>query len=387
MDTERLPQNCDLYKEGAFWMLRWHEGAANEFGLDEAHWREQAQIGPANGPNALTEEDVPRFAWNHVLSLIQQSAQAQRSEMTIADFVEKKFVPNYVAIRKTSCRLFYRAILKHIVTPEDVDRMFQVDADRSRAKLKTLSDWPYVGWLRLRDARPEHVQRLISAALERGYSTQTANHIRNVVSAIFSCARNEYCFDGENPANQVVKCAVIRKETQTLTLAQANEMLDVMQYPEKEMALIAILTNLTVSEICGLQWKHVNLTGNRLNVDGKVIPPLTLAARKQWYRFLLIDVGRSRERDVPIPEILLPMFIRLSCRQNFTEPEDFVLASKNGTPICEANIALRRLKPLGRAFGIPSLTWNTFRHAHLALVTEYGEHYQYHVAKWVRTES
>ena len=43
--------------------------------------------------------------------------------------------------------------------------------------------------------------------------------------------------------------------------------LERMRYPEKEMTLLAIVTGMNVAEICGLQWKHVNLSA--LGRDGE----------------------------------------------------------------------------------------------------------------------
>jgi len=54
-----------------------------------------------------------------------------------------------------------------------------------------------------------------------------------------------------------------------------------MQYPEREIALIAIYTGLTIIDICNLQWKHVNLDLYATIVNGEPIPPLSLAIRKE----------------------------------------------------------------------------------------------------------
>src|ERR1700682_6428416 len=98
-----------------------------------------------------------------------------------------------------------------------------------------------------------------------------------------------------------------RKEAQTLTLAQVKEVLGVMQYPEKEMTLIAILTRMNVAEICGLQWKRINLTDAWSHTDGGPIPPKTIAVREQWCRGELGGLKESRNRNLAIPPPLLPI--------------------------------------------------------------------------------
>ena len=296
--------------------------------------------------------------------------------MTIADFVESRFVPEHVASKSLSGRTHYHAILKHVLTPEEVDRVFQVDADKSKAKLKAVPNWPYLNNVRLCDTRPDDVQRLMSAALARGYSTQTVKHIRNVVGAIFAHAKKDRCFMGDNPASLVELPAMIRKEAHALTLAQTNEVLGVMRYPEKEMTLIAILTSMNMAEICGLQWKCMNLTEAWSNAFGEPIPPKTIAVRKQWFGGELRSVEKkSRQRNLPIPEPLLPILLGMSRRAEFTGPDDFVLVSRAGTPVNESNIAARRLKPIGKDLQMPWLSWHVLRRTHTTLAYELGNTY------------
>ena len=116
-----------------------------------------------------------------------------------------------------------------MLTPEEVDRVFGVDPEKSITRLRAVPNWPYVGSVRLRDARPDDVQRLVSAAVERGYSTQTVKHIRNVVSAIFAHAKKKQMFTGDNPASLVNLPVMTRKEPHALTLAQRTRCLAVMQ--------------------------------------------------------------------------------------------------------------------------------------------------------------
>lgn len=311
---------------------------------------------------------------------MQDNALEEHSKMTVASFVEKKFVPEHVALKRSSGRTHYNAILKHVLTPEEVDRVFKVDREKSKSKLKSLPDWPYLDNLRLCDARPHHVQQLTTAALARGYSTQTVMHIRNVVSAIFSHAQKEHCFMGENPAIHVSLPEMTRKEAHALTTTQASRVLGAMQYPEREMSLIAIFTGMNVAEICGLQWKRVNLTDSVRNSDGEPIPPRSISVRKQWYRGELGTVKKSRMRDLAIAKPLLPVLTKLSRRTRFTGPEDYVLASRVGTPVNQINSMTRRLKPIGKELQMPWLSWHVFRRAHATFGSEVGAQFQELVA-------
>jgi integrase len=281
--------------------------------------------------------------------------------MTIAEFVEKAFVPEHVSIKGLAGRTHYRAILKHVLTPEEVQRVFNLDTEKSRTRLKSIPDWPYLSGLELSQTRPQHVEELMEAAQSRGYSMQTVTHIRNVVSAIFSHARKSNYYEGPNPASQVAVPGMSRKEAHILSVPQLKAVLELMRYPEREMTLLAIMTGMNVAEICGLQWKHVNLSGIQVDGTGEWIPPRTIAVRKQWYRGELNSVKIGRTRNVAVPDLMMPVLTALSQRGRFNRPEDFVLVSEAGTPVNETNIASRRLKSVGQELAMPWLSWHVFR--------------------------
>jgi integrase len=294
--------------------------------------------------------------------------------MMFTDFVRTKFLPEHVTAMRLAGRAHYLAILKHILAPEEVDGMFQVDPEKSKARLKALPDWPYLSNVRLHDVGPDHVERLILAAMKRGYSTQTVLHIRNVISAIYLHARREHLFPGDNPAKMVLLPKLTHKNTRLLSQTQAKAVLGLMRYPEREIALITMLTRMNIAEICGLQWKYVNLTGVWSSADGEPIPPISIAVRRRWYRGEMDNVKDSRSRNLSIPGLLLPILLRISGRRMYSGPDDFVLVSRTGTPVNPNNIAERRLRSIGKALHIPWLSWNVFRHCSMASDAESETH-------------
>jgi hypothetical protein len=202
----------------------------------------------------------------------------------LAEYVERSFVPEYVSTKRASGRAHFQATLKHVLSPERVAHAFGANPDKSSARLKAISGWPYMDSLRLSDVNQESIQRLITAALKAGYSTQTATHIRNVIRTIFSQAIRSGSFGGPNPATYVKLPAMSRRETHALTLTQLKQVMQWMRYPEKEIALFALLAEMNVAEICGLQWKYVNLSNESHLAGEDHIPPRTIAIRKQSYR-------------------------------------------------------------------------------------------------------
>jgi len=356
MDPVRLPRSTTLSADGDSWILRWDEHVIGLSGSAHDPRRGLARIGPAVGSNALTQIEARRLARRYLLSLLPPEAQAERSQMTLAEFIEKRFLPELLAEKKLAWRGHYHSILKHILSPDDFERIFGTNGVHSSANLARNPEWPYLGQLRLRDVRSHHVHDLIRAALERGYSPQTVTHIRSLVSAVFSYAKQALVFTGANPTCSANLPVIDRKNTRALTLQQMEQALGAMRYPEKQMTIIGLLTDMNVSEICGLQWKRVNLTGSWSDPNGKLIPPITISVRKRWYRGELADVKETRQRYIQIPEMVLPMLLLLKARTTFSGPEDFVLTSRTGTAINVSNITARRLGSIGKDLGIPELT-------------------------------
>jgi len=379
MGRENLPANGALYLEDGFWKLSWSDQsqsaeaseAASGPDLDAGHppiW-----VGLATGPKGLSREEAQQIVWKMIVSQARAQKVAQHSSMTLGEFVEKKFVPEYVASKGFSGRMHYQSMLKHVLRPEEVDRVFAIEPKRPKVRLQSVEDWPYVGDLPLRDVTPEFVRQLTTAALSSGYSNQTVMHIRNVVSTIFSYAQSEMYFSGENPAAAVKLSKISRPQSLPVATSDVIRLLGFMRYPEKEMSLVAILTGMTVAEICGLQWKRVNLTDSEtVDADGESIPPKSILIREEWMRGQLGTVSKRRVGTLKIPRPLIPILTRLKRNPKFTGPNDFVLTSRSGSPVNQTNLLTRRLKPIGQEMKIPNLSWHLVRRIHKELISEFG---------------
>ena len=333
-------------------------------------------------PHADTRGEVPRTVlFQRPASGTDAGSDAQPADLTVAQFVAARFLPDHIAIKTSPGRRHYQAILKHVLTPEEVETIFGVSSEgSSRAKMLPKSDWPYISAVKLRETSPEHVQRLVGAAVNGGYSSQTIRHIRNVVGAIFSHALRTRHFTGDNPAALVVLPGMKRRESHALTLEQTLKVLELMQYPEREVTLFAILTNMNIAEICGLQWKFVNLTEHHLSREGQSIPPRSILVRNQWYRGELCGVPAGRRKSLPIPQLLFTVLHTLS-RTKSSGWNDFVLSTKSGRPINQINLAARRLKHIGRELEMPWISWQVLRRTRAVLAYEFGTQIQHELAK------
>jgi integrase len=250
--------------------------------------------------------------------------------MTIGNFVEQKFLPDHVDLLKKSGRNHYDSMLKHVL--------------------------PVLRNQRLRDTTGADIQKLVSSMLAKGYSVQTAKHVRTTMSAIYSHAKRLGFHSGDNPATLVRLPEMVRKEAHALSFEQAVATLEKLKSPAREMVLFAILTSMNIAEICGLQWKRVNLTDAFTTVDGESLPPLTIAVRAQWYRGEYGSVkAKGRRRNIPIGAALKGVLAQMKERAKFTGPDDPVFAARTGRPVDGHNVARRHPKPVGDSLGMPWL--------------------------------
>jgi integrase len=276
--------------------------------------------------------------------------------------IEESFIPRHVELKSLAGRIHYQAILKHIVTPESVDRLFVLNPPVSRRRLTTITDWPYLDHVKICDLNPGHVQQLVTAALARGYSTQTVKHIRNVLGAIISHAKREGMFSGDNPASQVELPPMVRKTSPNITIVQAKSMLRVMDYPEREIALFTMTTGMSISDICTLRWRSVNLSAGTIQIDGLAVPPASILVTRRG--------GPKNCRTIPISASLVETLIELKDRNESSGPDDFVIATHAGAPVSPSGIRMTTLKQIARKLEMPWLSWQVLKRAHEGLLQE-----------------
>ena len=281
-----------------------------------------------------------------------------------------KFLPHYVEQKGFSGRTHYRAMLKHILRPETVDRMLHPGAAEPKSRLRAIPDWPYLDEVKLCELEEQHVRDLVSAAFGMGYSVQTVKHIRNVLGAIIGQAIREGLFVDENPVPGVELPPLSHRRQQDLTIAQAKAMLKTMQYPERQIALIALITGMSIREICGLQWKHINITSVAVECDGETIPSSCILLKQRWNLQGIESLHPSRIRIIEMPGPLLFTLQRLRQEAKFTSPHSFFIATASGTAIQADTLRRIRLKAIGRKISVPWLSWRVVRRAHEAMVTE-----------------
>jgi site-specific recombinase XerC len=350
-----------------FWSLQNHPQAeAHAESLDPSEEVEAAAISDAlsRDPQKMNSAEYGRFLATYYSLL-------QNSRMTFLEFVRTRFIPQHVMSKAPAGQRHFHAMLKHILRPDIVDALFGTNSHVAYRKLACAQDWPYLDDLRLCDLHADHVRSVLSSALDKGYSVQTVKHIRNVIGSVLTLAIRRRCFSGDNPAFQVPLPRLVHRQAGELSAAQVRQLIGLMKPPDRDIALCAVFTGLNMVELCGLQWKHVNLANSPRLVGGSSIPGRSIAVRKQANGNKLMDVRSHRVRDVRVNGGLLCLLRSRSRRSMYSGPEDFVFGSRTGTALWPANLQLR-LKPLGHDLGLAHVSWHQFTRAHKTVLPEFA---------------
>lgn len=361
---EELQQKGDLYRSSGYWMLRWHEDQTKPNGEIKRGWSKSICVGPCEGLGRLTEKEARRLSWNNHLSRLDQNNRTPNSIMTVQEFVERKFLPEHVAYKKHGGQEYYRSQLPFVL--DGVPDQKRGRGGRTRFKMgeepPAIRRTQGIGRKRLRDVKRDDLQRLIGTMLARGYSVQSAKHVKTVASAIFTHALQEELFVGTNPARFVKLPEMLRATPHALSFEQLANLLQRLPTTVRLMVFLAAITSMNVAEICGLRWKRCNLTGEPVIMDDELLPPYMAGVREQWYKGQWGSVkAKARRRYVLLPQWAVEQLMALRQREKWIGPEDPVFAGKSGKPLCENAIIQRHLKPVGAKLGMPWLSWHDLR--------------------------
>jgi integrase len=216
---------------------------------------------------------------------------------------------------------------------------------------------------------------MVDKILMAGKSTKSANSARIVGSAIFTFAKKHRAASGDNPFGlvEMPEHQPVRP-ARALTWQECGKLLPLLPDTVREMVFSAIALSMNVSELRGLKWKHVNLTGEWVpvpNTTGDVIPPLTIAVREHYYyRERGTLKTPSRKRNLPMPNAVRTALSQLKARSRFNSPEDPVFSNQVGKPLSDNNVLKRVFQKLPPE--LSWVTWHMFRHTHATLTKMQG---------------
>src|SRR5260370_33474880 len=206
-----------------------------------------------------------------------------------------------------------------------------------------------IGHSRMRECRTVDASRMLKAiANENGLTRTTLQHIKGVLSGIFTHAKNEGAFDGANPVRDVRIPGKAREpgETYAYNLNQICRILDSLALLPKAVVATAAYAGLREGELRGLEW--TDYQGDALSVN-----------RSIWKTFT--NKPKTRASANPVPVILHLAEILSAYRSSLGNPAAGVMfQSGGGEPMDLDNLAQLVIRPVVELIGIEWYGWHGF---------------------------
>jgi integrase len=249
-------QNGTIVRIGERWYVRYWE-RRSVGGIIERK-RVSYSIGEVTTRGKRPPADIKTEAERHMATVNSGTVPADRI-VTIGDFVEQVYLPWIAEHKRPSTAKGYRDIW------ED--------------HLKPLSKQVW-----LKDTRTYHVQGWLNQIGAGKLSRNTLKHIKSVISAIFTLAKQQDYFHGENPSRDsaINPKASEPQETYAYTLEEIQTIVSLLPEPASTAFAVAAFMGLRHGEIQGLLWENYRdgeLYVSRSIWNGRVSDPKTRKGR------------------------------------------------------------------------------------------------------------
>jgi integrase len=314
-------QNGYLYEHHGAWYVRYRQRITQEDGSSNLN-RASKLLGRSGDFSNIFEVERCRASFMQAVNRDRFSAN---SRITLTAFVEGAYLPWTKEERRASTSKGHHEIwINHV---------------RDR-----------VGELRLREFRTVDASRMLRAiAKEKDLTKTTLQHIKSVLSTIFTYAKNEGAFDGANPVDGVLIPRVGREPGQThaYDLGQVLKILDLLPLLAKSMVATAAFAGLRQGELRGLEW--TDYTSGELAIN-----------RSIWMSVVNLPKTRASRDTVPVIPALAEILDEY--RRAMGNPKvGMVFHSGNELPISIDKVGRRVIRPALAGTLLPWYGWHAFR--------------------------
>jgi integrase len=249
-------QRGQIIRIGNRWYVRYWE--RRNIGGTVERKRVTHSIGQVTTRGKRPPADIKTEAERHMATINSGTVPADRI-VTIGDFVQQVYLPWIADHKRPSTAKGYRDIW------ED--------------HLKPLSEQVW-----LKDTRTYHVQSWLNQIGTGKLSRNTLKHVKSVVSGIFTLAKQQDYFQGENPARDsaINPKSAEPQETYAYTLEEIQTILALLPEPAATAFAVAAFMGLRHGEIQGLLWENYRdgeLHVSRSIWNGHVSDPKTRKGR------------------------------------------------------------------------------------------------------------
>jgi integrase len=298
-------QNGQIIRIGDKWYVRYWE--RRNIGGTVERKRVTQHLGSVTTRGKRPPADIEREAERHMTTVNGGAVPAERI-VTIGDFVERVYLPWIEQHKRPSTAKGYQDIWEDHLKP-------------------------LCSQLWLKDTRTYHVQGWLNQIGAGSLSRNTLKHIKSVVSAIFTLAKQQDYFHAENPARDTAinPGAAEPQETYAYSLEEIHGILSLLPEPAGTAFAIAAFMGLRYGEIRGLLWENYR--------DGEMH-----ISRSIWNGRVTDPKTRKGRAPVPVIRQLgerLELH-RLRCGNPQTGP---IFTNALGKPLALSTVAYRQIMP------------------------------------------
>jgi integrase len=213
----------------------------------------------------------------------------------------------------------------------------------------------------MREFRTVDASKMLKAIAEdNDLCKTTLQHIKSVLSGVFTHAKNDGAFDGVNPVQdaRIPRSAREPGETYAYNSTQIRCILEALPLLPKAVVAAASFAGLRRGELRGLQW--LDYTGESLTVS-----------RSIWKTFMNGPKTRASAKAVPVIRQLAEILnaYRISMGNPATGA---MFHSGDGNPMDLDKLAQRVIRPLVKCIGLEWYGWHGFRRGIASNLYELG---------------
>lgn len=247
---------------------------------------------------------------------------------------------------------------------------------------------PFLGTVKMKDLRPEHLQRLYNQLLSEGrhdggggLSSKTVRYIHGIIRGAMAQAIKSGLI-GYNPTAAAVPPRKQQKEIQPLNTEQVLRLLEAAKDDRLYAAFrLEFMTGLRLGELLALTWDDVDLVQHLIRVRRTLlrVRDHSQADRKTRLTYQEPKTTKAR-RTLPLPEELGTLLESHKEMQNQERSlfgaayndHRLVFCCEDGNPIDPRNFT-RRWERLLQSAGLPHVRFHDARHTFATMLLEAGE--------------
>lgn len=309
MKRERQ-QDGYIFKARGIWYLRYFDTRVIEGEIKRVRIAKQIAKGreEINGVITTVTKVKARELAKQTLAKVNHPHYAPETAVSLTHFVEHIYLPRMEQQKRPSTVKGYRDIWKN------------------HLKARSAGLW-------MREIRTCDIQRILDCIAQPGLlSGNSLRHIKSQISGIFSYAKQQGYFDGENPArNTAIPPARPSEETYAYSLEEIGQILALLPEPSATVFAVAAFTGARRGEIRGLMWENYH--------DGEIE-----ITRSIWRGHVTEPKTRKSRGAIPV---IAPLARRLELhRTRCGNPTSGVMfPNLKGSPMDLGNVLNRAIIP------------------------------------------